>query len=84
MSNMQLTPEQYRHLTTLLTRYGGVNTVAERQFLLDSAGLSDFASRLGMDNNAQIFSSQLVRVLQDYGILKSTGQPTADSCCGHY
>ena len=75
MAEVPLTPDQFRQLVHLTATRAGILIPVDRQNLLELAGLSEFAPRLDFGSNAQTFSQQLIRTLQDYGTLKQTGQP---------
>ena len=75
MAKVALTTDQYRHLVRLLAESAGILTTADRETLLDLAGLHATKSRLHFDSTANAFAGELVRVLQDRGTLEETGQP---------
>ncbi|MCZ7569319.1 MAG: CHAT domain-containing protein [Ardenticatenaceae bacterium] len=75
MAQLPLTPDQHRRLIRLIAARANILTPLQRQNLLESAGLSQFVTRLNFDVDARTFSQQLVRVLQEHGTLVETGQP---------
>jgi hypothetical protein len=75
MAEVNITQDQFRALVQMTTTYAEVLTATDRQGLLEMAGLGEFKTRLDFGTSARNFSVQLIRTLQDYGTLASTGQP---------
>jgi len=75
MAEVLLTPDQFRNLARLTATRAGVLSPLDRQNLLDRAGLREFTPRLDFTSDAQTFSMQLIRMLEDYGILQQTERP---------
>ncbi len=75
MASISLSNTERRRLLALIASHGDVGTVARRYILLEDAGLRRFETRLSMEATAADFSAELVRVLQDFGTERETGQP---------
>ena len=72
-STVPHTTEQRRRLVALLAQRAGVLTTPQRQILLEDAGLDRFAGQLTFDSDAEGFAAELVRELQQVGLLDETG-----------
>lgn len=75
MPEVDLTTEQHNRLVDLIARRAGVLAALDRQNLLEAADLSEFVTKLDFTANAEAFSAQLIRILQNRGTLNQTGQP---------
>jgi formylglycine-generating enzyme required for sulfatase activity len=75
MAQVTLTTAQRKRLVALIAERGGVHTELGQLNLLENAGLRAFTVRVSIGEDAQTFSQEVVRVLQDHGTLEATGQP---------
>lgn len=67
MSRIQLTTEEYRRLVNIMANMRAWQSIEHRQANMNLAGLEHFRKDVNFDQDARIFSSNLVERLRHYG-----------------
>jgi len=79
MMELQLNPAQRRHLISLLTTFGGIDTNRQRINFLDDTTLSyhapETAARIPIDGSTEDFAKAVIREVQLRGTITMTRQP---------
>ncbi|MBK8538766.1 MAG: CHAT domain-containing protein [Ardenticatenia bacterium] len=73
MKPAPLSFDDRKALVDLLVRRGGLLSALGRQNFLDDAGLYELAASLHMDEATEAFAWELVRAVEDRGVVQATG-----------
>jgi tetratricopeptide (TPR) repeat protein len=79
----ELPPEQLRRLVEILTHFGRINTVPERQTFLQLSGLQSLEPHLHISESTHQFAAELIREAQKAGSIRGESEPAFYQLLGY-
>lgn len=78
-----LPPDTLRRLVEILTHFGRINTIPERQTFLELSGLQSLTPHLHLNETNHQFASELIRESQRVGSFTAGGEPAFYQLLGY-